>query len=108
MYDERGQLLRVLPGVRHIGLFGVSQLLYLTQQLPDHTWRTLLVTQTGQVQITLLGCHNVNELANTVALRQRRHLLRVLPEMDPYTNDDLPGSPPGGYLSTRGRRFWRD
>jgi hypothetical protein len=101
-------LLRVLPGVRHLGLFDASKLLYLTQRQPDHTWRTLLLTQAGHIRITLAGCHNVNELVSIVALRQRRQLLRVSPEMDPITNNDLPGSPPGGYLSTRGRRFWHE
>jgi hypothetical protein len=108
LFDERGQLLRVLPGVRHLGLFDASKLLYLTQRQPDHTWRTLLLTQAGHIRIILAGCHNVNELVSTVALRQRRQLLRVSPEMDPITNNDLPGSPPGGYLSTRGRRFWHE
>lgn len=108
LFDARGHRLRVLPGVRHVALLTVSGLLYVTQQLPHRRWQTLLLNQAGQVQVVLPGCHNINELPNNVALRQRRYLLQIYPEMDPFTNEEMPGSPACGYMSTNGRRFWEE
>jgi hypothetical protein len=108
LFDARGRQLRVLPGVRHVALLTVSGLLYVTQQLPSRRWQTLLLNQAGRAQVVLPGCHNINELANTIALRQRRYLLQVYPEMNPFTNEEVPGSQACGYMSITGRRFWKD
>ncbi|MBO2007491.1 hypothetical protein [Hymenobacter negativus] len=58
--------------------------------------------QAGRVQVVLPGCHNINELPTNLALRQRRYLLHVYPEIDHFNNEKMSGSQKFGYLSTAG------
>lgn len=107
LFDQRGRLLRTLAGVRAINWNAAAHLLYLTYETPSGQPQSLLLDQNGRTRVALAGYHLIMDCGLRDHQSPYRYLLQVSEERR-ADGTELPGGQPGGFISTSGRRFWKD
>lgn len=108
LFDLQGRLLREVPEVLSMYLNEPTHLLYLTQELPNGRFRTLLLDRAGRTRVAFAGFHFITGLGAKANPAQFRYLLQISAERTADGSEEVPNGQPGGYISTSGRRFWKD